>query len=449
MCRRLLPIFLRMLLLVSGVLSASTVSGRAESPTEPSSAGANASGSLSALFAPLPTGAPQQNSPELGTTVAVRPLKIPTETPQTGFRYFDGALVITPQISFDSFYSTNVLQQPTPQGDLALVVAPAINIKYDQPTFGAAFVASGRYTDYVIKNIAEKKEYLVTPSFYGNIADGWVMRSFYKTSQQYISNAALGAVPSALNIIGNQQYRSNIEHDLGSWHFEFGLSLKNNQTYAESVTTSASATLYEYSDLSQINKIQYNFSKTDFVYVIGTVDKNTYTMTDTYDRDSTGLLAAVGLNYVFSDALSLKGQIGYLRQDYADPRFEIVSTFVGFATLNYKMTQAWSAELNWSRLASELVYPGTPGIFINTYDFALKNQYDPKTLYETRAQWIVQEAVQLPIVYETLVLSIGGTYLYNDHLSFEYGYKYNWQITSDDSQNFTEHVVGAGVTYKF
>ncbi|OYX70285.1 MAG: hypothetical protein B7Y95_16010 [Rhizobiales bacterium 32-66-11] len=398
----------------------------------------------------LPTNAPQENNQDTGTATPVRALKVPEVTPTTGFRYLDGALVVAPQISFDSLYSTNVLELPPPtSGDLGLVAAPAINIKYDAGNYGGALAASYRYTNYVLHDTLVKKEYLFNPSAFGKINEYWTSNSSYKATQQAVSNAALGAVPKALNTITKQQYKTGLDYAQGPWFGEIAVSMKDSQFYSQSIGSGATTSLYELADFNQISKLGYNFNKTDKVYALVALDRTIYTMTDLYDRNSLGYLAAVGFAYAFNPALNISGQLGYLMQDYADPRFAIVSTLVGYAKLKWQMDATWSTELNWSRLASELVYPGTPGIFINTYDVALRKQYDPKTLIEARVQYIVQEAIQLPIEYDEWVYSIGCQYVWNDHTTIEYGYKFNHQITSDNSQNFDEHIIGGGITYKF
>jgi hypothetical protein len=398
----------------------------------------------------LATGTPQQTSPDVGTVAPVRPLDVPNPTPATGFRYLNGALEIAPQLSLISLYSTNVLETPPPaQGDLGLVVAPALNIKYDKGIYGGSFVASGRYTDYVLFDTVEKKEYLLNPSIYGKLNDQWTVNASYSNSMQAVSNGSLGSTLAALNTIATQQYKGGLNYDNGPIFAEMSIQRKDRQTFAQQIGSEATSTLYEFNDYDVINKVGYNFNSTDKIYALFSLDRTIYTRSDAFDRNSIGDLVALGYAYALNPAVKLTGQIGYLSQDYADRRFAIVNSPIGFVKLNWQLDETWSTEASVSRLASELVFAGTPGIFVDTYDVALRKQYDPKTLLEARVQWIVQQAIQLPIVYKELSLSLGGQYLWDEHTTVECGYKFNIQHTSDNSQNFVEHVVGAGVTYKF
>ncbi|MGV6872138.1 outer membrane beta-barrel protein [Pseudochelatococcus sp. B33] len=394
---------------------------------------------------------PRQDDPAAGRPPPLtEPLDVPTVTPVTGFRYLDGALTLSPQLSFQSLFSSNVLEGPHPfQADVGIVLAPAIDISYLKNGFSTSLVASGRYTNYVLNDSQDKKEYLLKSSTKQKLGDVWSLGLDATVRENIVSSAALGAIPQKLNVLDAQEYKGTISYSEGAIFADIALRLKEGRQRTRDGSTQETTTRYARSVLDQINKIGYRFDTDRSVYALLAMDRSEYSISDAYDRDSYGYLAGIGFSYALSETLLLKGQLGHLWQDFADPRFKIVSTLTGFMNLNWRMDESWRAELSWSREASELIYEGTPGITVDTYGLALYKQLLSHLLVEARAEWTVQKAIQLPVTYDLLMLSIGAQHTLSPHTSVEYGYRYKWQNTSDNSENFVDHVVGMGLTYKF
>lgn len=378
------------------------------------------------------------------------PFDLPRSTAATGFRYLDGRLSLNPQISFQPLFSSNALELPAPtRSDVGIILSPSVNARYEKNGFSTTLVTVGRYTKYFLYDTQDKNEYMLTSSTRQKLDEAWSLQVDAQTRRNIVSAAALGATPQMTNIIDAQEYTGTISYDRSNTFVNISLRLKNGWQSVYNGATSSRKTSYKRSMFDQINKVGYRFDADNTIYVLFSLNRSIYDVSDAYDRDSRGHLAGVGFTAALWEKLRLKGQFGQLSQKFADPRFKPVSTLAGFMTLNWQIDKTWSAEASWSRVASELIADGTPGVAVNTYGLTLNKQLLPTVLVEARAEWTVQEAIQLPTTYDLLTMSIGAKHDLTPHMTAEYGYRYKYQNTSDNSENFISHTVGAGLTYKF
>lgn len=378
------------------------------------------------------------------------PFDLPEPTLETGFRYLDNALRLNPQISFQSLFSSNVLELPAPaRRDAGVILSPAVDAGYEKNGFSTSLILSGRYTNYFMYNTQEKKEYLLQSSTKQKLDDAWSVSLDATSRQNTVSRAVLGATPKMSNIIDAREYKGTISYSHGALFADISLRLKEGWQRTYNSATRRTTTRYHRSIYDQINKAGYRFDTDNSVYALLAVNRSIYAISDSYDRDAHGYLAGAGFTAALSEKVHLEGQFGQLLQEFADPRFKTVSTLTGFMTLNWQIDKTWSTKVSWSRVASEIISEGTPGVTVSTYGLTLNKQLLPALLVEARAEWTVQKAIQMPITYDLLMLSIGAEHKLNTHINAEYGYRYKLQNTSDNSGNFISHVVGAGLTYKF
>lgn len=385
-----------------------------------------------------------------GSPPLTEPLDVPVPTPATGFRYLDGALRLSPQISFMPQFSSNVLELPAPaRADTGVILSPAMDAAYETGGFNTKLILSGRYTNYFLYDTQNRKEHLISSTTRQNLDDAWSLQFNATMRRNNVSGAALGATPQMSNIIDAQQYTGTISYDRDALFADFSLRLKKGWQRTYNGATHKTTTRYNRSMFDQINKVGYRFDADNSLYALFAVNRTVYSVSDAYDRNAHGYLAGLGFTAALWKNVRLKGQIGQLSQKFADPRFKAVSTLTGFVTLNWQIDRTWNAEVSWSRVASELISEGTPGVGVTTYGLTLGKQLLPALLVEASAEWTVQKAIQLPITYDLLTLSIGARHELSPHTTVEYGYRYKLQNTSDNSENFSSHVVGAGINYKF
>lgn len=399
--------------------------------------------------------APSQTvDPETAKAALAKPLDVPKPTPVTGLHFFDGALVVAPQLSLSGISSSNLFQNTTSIADLKAVVAPAVTVALDQGDVGASLVASGRFGRYLLTDALRQDSYLVAPSLRVRLAEPWTLTTGIQVKRQAFALSALGTLGAGAvqTFVTTQTSRTALAYESGPYFAEL---VGQVQSWGQGVEgtgeadSPAFANQYRRTEFNQIGKVGIRFLDDATAYLLVAGNRVAYQLSDRYDRDSRGTMAALGLDLPVLDGVRTTGQVGYLTQHFADPRFNTVGRLVGQATTTWQISQDWAWRGFWSRAASELVSPGIPAITVTGYGTAVTHQVDPALSLEVRLERLVQAAIQLPITYRSWAVVLGGQYLVSERTALEFGYKLQRQKTTDGSQNFREHNVGLGVTTKF
>ncbi|GJD62474.1 outer membrane beta-barrel protein [Methylobacterium frigidaeris] len=399
--------------------------------------------------------APSQTvDPETAKAALARPLDVPKPTPATGLRFYDGALVVAPQLSLSGISSSNLFQNATGIADLKAVVAPAVTVALDQGDVGASLVASGRFGRYLLTDALRQDGYLFGPSLRARLAEPWTLTTSFQVKRQAYALSALGTLGAGnvQTFVTTQTSRTALSYESGPYFAEF---VGQVQAWGQGVegtgeaAAPAFANRYQRTEFNQIGKVGLRFFDDATAYLLVAGNRIAYQLADGYDRDSRGAMVALGLDLPVLDGLRTTGQVGYLTQRFADPRFNTVGRLVGQATTTWQMSQDWAWRGYWSRAASELVSPGIPAITVTSYGTAVTYQVDPALSLEVRLERLIQAAIQLPITYRGWAVVLGGQYLVSERTALEFGYKFQRQKTTDGSQNFREHNLGLGVTMKF
>ncbi|MBP2227695.1 hypothetical protein J2847_000977 [Azospirillum agricola] len=397
-----------------------------------------------------------QRGEATGRTEATQPLDVPDGAASLGL--LGGALAVAPKLSLHSVYTTNALKDSSRIDGVRLVTAPALTLRTGKDLFGGAAggeaTGSARLTRYLAGGVQSLGEYLAGGSVFVRPADGLTVTGGITVTRQQLSQGSLNAVSGASSTV-----REGTKYSLGVSHapgpLETSLRLSRDERRYAAVSRGGQTidlTGRDNDETIAVAKLAYKGATSFQPHLLASVNRNVYvrdTSRQFYDRDSRGWQIAAGLQAKPLAGVSVSGQLGLLRQDYDDPRFSPVVGPVGNATLRWDIAADWAATLEWSRMAAEYVYPGTPGIFVSGYGGRLSHQWSSALLLEARLDSTVQRAIQLPVTYRELTATVGGAWTLAPWAVLEFGYMYDIQYTSTGEDEYTAHSLGAGLTVSF
>jgi hypothetical protein len=98
-----------------------------------------------------------------------------------------------------------------------------------------------------------------------------------------------------------------------------------------------------------------------------------------YYRDSDGYRLAVGLKGQLARGLEAEGYVGYLRQDYEDPRFDTVSAPDFAGKINWRTGPRTGVRLTLERSVNETTLEGSSSYLYTNLAGSVAHQLDDRT----------------------------------------------------------------------
>ncbi|MCU0306063.1 MAG: outer membrane beta-barrel protein [Thermoanaerobaculales bacterium] len=305
-----------------------------------------------------------------------------------------GDLLWRPQISLTPTYDTNIFATPTAEvHDWIWTLSPTLSGETQWDRHRIRFDAGGDFGRYDEYGSEDYDDWWVNADGRFDLAPGSNLfggLGFAREHEERGSEDATvtGDLPAA--IPAKPTVYTSLNAHLGVTHRFGDLALRAGGTFERldyDNTPSIVGTEINNDDrdrdvLGLGLRVSQRLEGTRDVFVQALWDRREYRFTpddDGYYRDSDGYRLAVGINDQLAPGVEAEGYIGYLYQNYDDPRFDTVDGIDIGGKLSWRATDRTRGRLTLERSVNETTLAGSSSYLYTTLSGSVSHQLSDRT----------------------------------------------------------------------
>ncbi|MDO8408739.1 MAG: outer membrane beta-barrel protein [Phenylobacterium sp.] len=168
-------------------------------------------------------------------------------------------------------------------------------------------------------------------------------------------------------------------------------------------------------------------------------------------RDSEGTQALVGANFELGALVRGEVGVGYITQEYDDPRFDELEGLGARAQVEWFPTQLTTVSLTGSRTVEDSGIPGSSGYLSTNVGAQVDHELMRNIILTGQASYGQDEYEGVDRDDDRLNLGVSGTYLLNRYAGLTVAYSYFDQSSggADGGNDFKVNKLGATLTLQF
>lgn len=169
------------------------------------------------------------------------------------------------------------------------------------------------------------------------------------------------------------------------------------------------------------------------------------------DRDSKGYEALVGANFDLSALMRGEVGVGYLKQNYQNPRFNDVTGLGVRGQIEYFPTQLVTATFTGSRTLEDAGIPGSSGYLSTNVGARVDYELLRNVILGGQVGYGNDDYKGIDRTDKRTTFGLNGTYLLNRNIGITVGYNYFKQTShgTDGGEPFKVNKIGATLTLQY
>lgn len=299
-----------------------------------------------------------------------------------------------PQISLTPTYDDNIYALPSDTiADWVWVVSPTLSAESQWDTHRLRLDAGaelGRYDEYTSEDY---DDWWVNADGRFDLAPGSNLFGGLGFSQEHEDRGSpdavaptdtLAAIPAEPTVYTALTAQGGVVHRLGDTQLRAGATFERLD-YDDVPSLAGSTIDSDYRDrrvLGLALRLSHPLDDRRDLFVQAHWNQRRYDETPDaygYDRDSDGYRLAVGLKGQLARGLEAEGYVGYLRQDYEDPRFDTVSAPDFAGKINWRTGPRTGVRLTLERSVNETTLEGSSSYLYTNLAASVAHQLDDRT----------------------------------------------------------------------
>lgn len=168
-----------------------------------------------------------------------------------------------------------------------------------------------------------------------------------------------------------------------------------------------------------------------------------------YERDSTGHRAGFGVKATFGKRLEADLMLGFLAQDYEDPRFDPIDTPDYQGSLGWYISKTSHLRLAIAHSLEETTLPGSPGYLYRQFSARWSQRYTESVFGELTASFGQAEYKQSPISDDYYDIGAGLTRSFVKGVLGSVNLRHLQRDSNQPGDDFSRNQVGISVSARF
>jgi hypothetical protein len=359
-----------------------------------------------------------------------------------------GSFFLLPALSVQESYNSNIFAtERNEQSDFITSIEPKLDLRSNWNNHALNLHADTRVVRFADFDNEDFEDYTLA-------ADGRldVQRDFrlfggaahlLRHEQRSSPNNQGGAEPTEYNLTS-----LNLGAEKQFNRVATRLNAKRDYFSYDDVRTAAGATIDQGDRDREQTEIAlrtgYEFTPLREVYLLGAYNFREYdrrTDRNGLRRDSDGYMLAVGAEYDLTGVTFLDAFVGYMAQDYDDPRLRQISGWTAGAKLTWNVTQLTTITGSLARDVEETILNNASGYFATRAELRADHELLRNLLLNASIGYENDEFEGISRDDDYYLAGIGAKYLMNRFLSVSGGYGYRSRESSQAGADFDENVV--------
>ena len=296
-----------------------------------------------------------------------------------GFRA--GSYLIQPEIAVSAVYDSNIFATRTDEvEDGILVYSPELNVKSQWQRHKLDLDTGGAFGRYLNRHDEDYDDYWANLDGRYDVTDNSNIFGGLGYSHEHEDRGSpeVSQSGSEPTVFDSGRVHAGISHGLGK------ATLRMGGTYERLDFADAGSLTNRDRDRDLTGaglRLSYALHPQYVVFGQGIWDGRDYverTDDNGFQRDSSGYRADAGMQATFSNRLKGEAYLGYLTQDYDDPRFSRVSTVDFGGDLNWFAAPRTTLSVELDRSLEETTLAGASGYLYTSLGGTVRHKFTPR-----------------------------------------------------------------------
>ncbi len=383
-----------------------------------------------------------------------------TERKQPGYEPLGirlGAFMINPGLDILATYTDNLYSsKDDKKADFFTTINPSVYVQSNWTAHQLELWASGRFLRYLEYSDEGTNNFDTYARGKFDIARGsWVaLRPFYTFDHE--TRGSPDAVTGGLEPIEvvTRGIDFTAEHKPTRLWFAADASLKE-MTFTNSLLAGGGVVNNADRDRREAAggvRVGYELTPGYSAYVEGRANDRKYesAVDDLgYRRDSSGYETRLGAQVELTGKLKGLVYLGYLWQDYVDPRFEAVSGPVFGAGLTWNATGLTTVKVKAARSIEETTINRAAGALQNVFELSVDHELQRNIILSAGGKYTQQDFRGVDRNYDVYEANLKATYQINRSYKVTGGYTYNHRAANVAASEYSTNTVFVGFASLF
>lgn len=366
-----------------------------------------------------------------------------------------GTFLMFPRVMVTVEHDDNIFAQPTNElGDTILKIQPELAVTSDWTRHFLSAYARGTYTRFDEFEIESTDEWMAGGSARLDIRRDTTLSGGFDFARlteprtgtslqgqsvvpiQYEQDQARVVFSREFNRLRTTARFDYVNYDFNDGRAATGASVDQDDRDREELTASLRG--------------DYAFSPATAGFLQVALNEHNYDITapGRLGRDSDGVTVLAGLNFELSNLLRGDIGVGYVEQNYDDPRFRDISGLGVRGQLEWFPTQITTVTLTAARRVSDSGIPGAAGYLESDFGAQIDHELRRNIILTGQVSYGEDNYQDLDRLDRQLRFAVSGTYLVNRSVGLTIGYSYYDQESSGlaGGQDYKVNKIGATVT---
>jgi hypothetical protein len=168
-----------------------------------------------------------------------------------------------------------------------------------------------------------------------------------------------------------------------------------------------------------------------------------------YQRNSSGYRVAVGTRYAEGEQLQAEFMVGYLAQDYDDPRFDAVRTADYKASLRWFISRSSHLSVNLDHALEETTLPDSPGYLYRKLGTTWSQRFTDRLFGKFSAAFATADYQQIALEDDYYDLSAGLSQVIAKGILMHLDYRHLQRDSSQPGDDFSRNQYTLSVSGRF
>jgi hypothetical protein len=311
--------------------------------------------------------------------VAVEDAWALVEEPADGYR--PGSFLVQPELAVSGVYDSNIFATRTDEvDDFILVFSPDLNVKSEWERHKLDFDLGGAFGRYLSQHDEDYDDYWANLDGRYDFTDsrnifGGLGYSHEHEDRGSPEDSQSGSEPTTFD---SSRAHAGISQGLGK------ATLRMGGTYEQLDFADTGLLSNQDRDRDLIGaglRLSYALHPQYTVFGQGVWDRREYDQSaddNGFQRDSDGYRADAGVQATITNRLKGEAYLGYLRQDYDDPRFSSVSAVDFGGSLNWRASPRTTLSAELDRSLEETTLAGSSGYLYTSLAGTVRHKFSPR-----------------------------------------------------------------------
>ncbi len=168
-----------------------------------------------------------------------------------------------------------------------------------------------------------------------------------------------------------------------------------------------------------------------------------------YQRDSSGYRVSVGARFAEAQRLQAEFMVGYLSQDYDDPRFDTVSAADYKASLRWFLSRSSHLSVNLDQSLEETTLPGSPGYLYRKLSGSWSQRFTDRLFGKFSAAFATADYRQVALEDDYYDLGAGLSHVLAKGILLNLDYRHLQRDSSQPGEDFSRNQYTLSISGRF